>query len=161
MGSEASSPDESSSSDSDDKEEPTLVTKLTPVTSSARKYHKRSLKDLRSPLDQPALVLHPPVTQSSGTVGPRILHTSERVPPIVSQAADVQCTNTSSTDISQVTNYTKRPRAYSLDSDQRSKSTESEEAGIKETPDTKIKTIISTPSIRPSECPNTTKIVSI
>ena len=152
MGSEASSPDESSSSDSDDKEEPVVVPKLTLITSPTRKYRKRSFKDLRSPLDQPALVPHPPVTQ---TTTPKILHTSDRVPPIPSQAADVhQCTNTSSSDISQSTNFTRRPRGSSLDSDQRSKSTESEEAGIKEAPDIRIKTFVSTPSIRPSECPD-------
>ena len=159
MGSETSSPDESSSSESDDKEEPTLVTRLSPVTSSrTRKHRKRYIKDLRSPLEQPTLSPRPLATQTS--VPNCISYTTDRVPPISSQAAGQQivngqqCSDTSSNGTSQVTNLIGRPRGYSLDSDQRSKSTESEEMNVKEVLDTgnaRLKPFASTPTIKLSK----------
>ena len=159
MGSETSSPDESSSSESDDKEDPVPVTRLSPVTSSrARRLHRRYSKDLRSPLEQPTLTPRTLATQTS--VPNCILQVTDRVPPISSQAVDQQvansqqCSDTSSNSTSQVTNLTRRPRGYSLDSDQRSKSTESEEMNTKEAMDTsnaRLKPFASTPTIRLSK----------
>ena len=159
MGSETSSPDESSSSESDDKEDPIPVNRLSPVTTSrARKHHKRYIKDLRSPLDQPTLSPRPLATQTS--VPNCIPHATDRVPPISSQAADQQvvniqqCSDTSSNGTSQVTNFTRRPRGYSLDSDQHSKSTESEEMNVKEALDTvnsRLKPFASIPTIKLSK----------
>ena len=160
MGSETSSPDESSSSESDDKEDPVPVTRLSPVTTSrARKHLRRSINDLRSPLEQ--LPTLSPRTLTTQTSAPNCIpQVTDRVPPIPSQAADQQavngqqCSDTSSNGTSQVTNHTRRPRGYSLDSDVRSKSTESEEMNVKEAMDTgnsRLKPFASTPTIKLSK----------
>lgn len=157
-GSETSSADESSSSsESDEKEEPTPVTSRVIVN---RKYHKRSIKDLQSPLELSASSPRLLTTQKSVPHIPsQFLHTPDQFPPTLSQVADqqsTQCSDSSSNSTSQVANSTRRARGYSLDSDQHSKSTESEEAvNTKEMSSTvtssKMRNFASTPIIRHSK----------
>ena len=160
-GSETSSADESSScSESDEKED------ITPTASRLlvrRKHYKRSIKDLRSPLLKSPLEQSTPnpcvlATQSSVSHSPNhIPDISDRVPPIVSQSPDQQRVNgTVLNRNSPVTGSSRRLRGHSLDRDQRSKSTESEESNTKEgavlsTVTPKMRNFISTPSIKPSK----------
>ena len=161
-GSETSSADESSScSDSDERED------MTPTASRLlvrRRNYKRSIKDLRSPLLKSPLEQSTPshcvlATQHSVSHSPNhIPDTSDRVPPIVNHSPDQQqlVNDTVTNRFSPVTSRCRRLRGRSLDSDQRSKSTESEETIMKEggllnaiTP--KMRNYASSPSLKPSK----------
>jgi len=153
--SETSSPDESSSSESSEKDEPAPFNSRVVVN----RKEKLSIKDEHSPVDQSILSPNSLANQNSTPLSSNhirhtlnhipptpnlILHTSDQTPSdqhtIIRQHSDVFLNGTT-----QFSNCTKRPRGYSLKSDQQSKSTESEDINDKGTVNSKMKAFISTP----------------